>query len=89
MCCFEVLCSIEGVTECDDSVVWSYSIIKVRRLVEELDAAAICATAECLEENMRTQRQLGVRGVYGRVTTSGDVQNHSTGRLGHRTTCIL
>ena len=68
MCCFEVLCSIEGVTECDDSVVWSYSIIKVRRLVEELDAAAICATAECLEENecsraslgIRTRRQLGV-----------------------------
>ena len=29
--CFEVLCSIEGyfnVTECDDSIVWSYSIIE-------------------------------------------------------------
>ena len=31
MCCFEVLCSIVvdfNVTECGDSVVWSYSIIE-------------------------------------------------------------
>ena len=76
VCCFEVLCSIEGdfnVTECDDRVVWSYSIIEDG----SLKGWTRPRSAQPLTVSTRSavvQTQLGIRD-YSAETASSDSAN--------------
>ena len=64
VCCFEVLCSIEGdfnVTECDDSVVWSYSIIEDGSLNGWTRPRSVQPLSVSTRRSAVVQTQLGIR----------------------------